>query len=306
MSKESNKYLGVLFISRPMTGSNSCGETDGGNGSRLQFVTIGNNTYSVLNGPAIRYGIRNALQRMPEIKMWRKHTPDGYLYGKDSVRTMVEAKGEVADEAKAIQEYIDLLFFGYMIAAEGSGKNAVADGEEATEKGAAGKKTPKRRGLIQVSMGLSTSPFLGDTSFSLGTKAKDGELCPYTGQRHFTRYYFTVHFDLERLREEGLMDRLPIVLQCLRGLQVGGKQSANLAEVVPEALVWRFFDVPGQSGLWVSPTEVSWEPEKKLDLQRLFDSAADCGYTVNVAGNAVSGTSIDDGLKAITKALGKV
>jgi len=149
-----------------------------------------------------------------------------------------------------------------------------------------GEKLPpvKMRGLTQLSIGMSATPYPDDDLvFVQGTK-ETGDLCPFTYMRHFSRYTHCQTMDVKTLMV--LPSCIKSWLQSLRGMQLGGGHTSNLSEFVPEVIVWRFHKAAGQGHMFLTPEDTKdWTPDAKIDLAPLFRKLANDGITdVNVGG----------------------
>ena len=163
------------------------------------------------------------------------------------------------------------------------------------------------RGLTQVSVGISATPYPDDEPvFVRGTKA-NGDSVPFTYMRHFTRY---VHY--QTMDVKNLMRRSSCIkawLQALHGLQLGGGHTSNLSEFVPEVIVWRFHDAPGQGGLFLTPEDTKgWTHDAKVDLAPLYRKLANLGITdVNVGGLEVLRDGVPiPGTKPVSECLDQI
>ena len=305
-------HLTALILSGPVLNSNNRGENDG-NLQTIQKIRTREGTRSVLSGYAIRRAIRDSMQATDSSNLWRWSTdaseekPAGYTYGKDHATAMFEAIPEKATD------YDDTLLFGYMVAAKGEGKERDSEEDEDDEgeetpkakKGAPkeAKKEAKKAGAVEVSPAISTTPYDGDMGFVLGLKAKRDEkghagLNPFSHERHFTRYQYTLTVNLSNLKPRPkCFSRL---ISTLIGLKVGGSHGANASEVTPNILAWRFHKEPGRGGLYMG-AGLSHLPDGTIDLQPLHDKIHNLGLTnVSIAGPGL-GMTVAEALQAIIK-----
>ena len=273
-------YLTMMIVTRPLLASNARGEGNGGNGQTLQHVTTQFGDLTVASGYALRYAIRAAMEDAG-VKMWRKRnssqSASGFAYGPDNEATMAAAP------PKDQFDYADTAAFAYMIAAKGSGDKAV-----------------KARSAVELSDAISTTAYDGGVGFAQGHKAADGELNPFTYERHYTRYQYSVTINLGQFRERNHLDYLKPILDALAELQVGGNQAAHAATFVPAIIAWRFHDTPGKGGLFVGFDQAQvWSPDQKIDLAPLQEVAKDLGFDFEVGGKSVSDLSIREALDQI-------
>lgn len=272
-------YLTLLVVTRPVLASNARGEGNGGNGQNLQKISTPDGVRTVINGFSIRYSIRAAMLA-EGAAMWRQHDANpetkahsGYTYGPENKQAMKDALPE------NYTDYDDTLAFGFMVAESGNTERA-----------------SKKRGALQVSPAVSTTPYSGDTGFTRGLNATKDQLQPFTYERHYTRYQYTVTANLRDFAKRP--QALQNILNALASLQVGGSHSANASSLIPEMLVWRFHKTPGQGGLYFAGgIDYAVEDAPTLDLIR--QRCQDLGITFSAAGVAVSDRTIADGLSSI-------
>lgn len=245
------KYLSILFISNPVLAANNRGENEG-TLQTLQKINTRTGTRTVLNGASIRRAIRDVMQASGA-KMWRRtvQTPDipaGYVYGDNDSPSM---DGAVPPTPAGYADEI----FGWMVATKDSKEYA-----------------NRQTSAIAVTAAISTTPYDGDTAFLQGLKAKESSLNPFQVERHWTRYQFMITINLA---DAG--DKVPQVLDALKGLQVGGNHTANLTELTPDTLIWRFHDVPGQSGLYLG-AGVDFSPDEPVNIDPIRTRAENLGF----------------------------
>lgn len=252
-------YLSLMIISRPMLAANNRGENSG-NAQTLQKVSTRNDRRTVLSGISIRRAMRVHMQKNGA-SMWREtlddmntEFPAGYVYRKGD--TSSNDMNAVVPESPS--DFDDTIAFGYMVAPKGS------------EKGA-----NRHRSQVSVSDALSTTPWDGDTAFAQGLKA-GGELNPFSFERHYTRYQFTVNMNLTGLAERP--QALPYIIQSLKGLQVGGNHAGHASDVIPEFIVWRFHKEPGTGGLYLAGG-LDFEPNKPIDPTGIVVNLKSLGLT---------------------------
>lgn len=276
-------YLSILIVSTPILAANNRGENSG-NGQTLQKVRTTRDTRTVLSGYAIKRAIRDHMQKAGA-NVWREtldnfdpQVPAGYVYKKNEGGTstdMVEAIPETA------ATYDDTILFGYMVA-----------GKDVKDEYAG-----KQRAQVSVSPALSTTAWGLDVGFALGLKAKSGkddmgpDLAPFTYERHYTRYQYTVTINLGGLSENP--EAVRYLINALRGLQVGGNHASNASEVIPEVLAYRFHDEPGTGGLYLG-AGLDFDPNDSVDLTALQDRLDNLGITnVEYAGLGYNTTVAD-------------
>lgn len=285
-------YLSLMIVTRPMIAANARGQ-GAGNMQMLQHLSSGGASHTVINGVAVSYAMRENMKDLGA-KCWRlagvTDTMSGFGYGPAKAPTMQEG-------VKGLKQfdYDDTALRGYMVAKKGSGKGAEGESEN----------TIKARGCMQMSPAVSATPYDDtDVAFVKGLK-EDGQLNPFTFQRHHARYVMTTTFDLVSLAARP--SAINYALDALaKGMQVGGNHTSNLSEFVPEVIAWRFHTVRG-SGLFLSPADTAgWAVDSPVTLEPLFAKADDLGIRdeIEVGGLAVNpNLSIAEAFNAIKKAV---
>ena len=105
-----------------------------------------------------------------------------------------------------------------------------------------GKKAPKgittaKRGVLEVTRAVSTTPFSGDLTFNAAS-GKKGRTSLYGTEVHATRYQYGFALTPERLKDKS---RIIAVLDGLSSLgEVAGNHSRFLYDFSPESLVLRW------------------------------------------------------------------
>lgn len=316
-------YMTLLIVSTPIIAANNRGETEG-NLQPLQRLSTPDDGRTVLSGYAIRRAIREAMQANGAT-MWRTSdadfseiNPAGYSY--------VDRNGEsqnVMKEAvpRKASDFDDTILFGYMLAAEKlkeTASDTAVEGEseedrkkrekEARKEKAAAKAAnggkdilaekgsiDKQRSAVCVSTAVSTTPYTGDVAFVQGLKGAAPSLNPFSVERHYTRYQFTISVDLTRLRARpGALRHL---LNTLTSLQVGGNHAANSSELSPDLIAWRFHKTPGAGGMALG-VGFNQEPGVAVNIDPLRERARQLGYTFQTAGNNQPKTIVE-GLASI-------
>jgi len=303
------KYLTLTIVTYPVLNSNTRGKGVG-NHSTLQVVTTADGVHTLSSSYAFKYGVR---ARMADegAEVWRhivvpelaSETASYFGYGAEKKRSMLESVPE------DICRYDDTILFGFMAAAkEDASAEVVSDAPATKGKGNKPKATtPQKnisriaRGACSITPGLSTTLYQDDVAFAQGhILPKDGktDLCPFTYERHYTRYVYTVCLDIETLmkRPSAIIN----FLRALQGIQVGGNQSSNRCEFVPEIILWTQHDSPS-AGLHIDLNRVKDFPlgedlgEKHLAGMR--EKCKNIGLTFEVAGGP--GPSVHETLTRI-------
>ncbi len=199
--------------------ANNRGESEG-NITTLQKLLWNNNVHTTVSSEAIRWALRYFWQTNGiEVNRQWDDEKDDHVWQDATWKGWAEASGTT---------YIDDDLLGYMKA------------EGAKEEGKKGS-TSKRRGVLEISRAISTTPYAGDISFN----AKSGEKSRtslYGTEIHATRYQYGFSMTPERLREK---DRYLHALDAIGGLgEVAGNHSRYLYDFSPESTVLRISQDP--------------------------------------------------------------
>ena len=246
-------YLTVLIVSNPVLAANNKGEGTG-NIQTLQQITTPTGTRTVLSGVAIKRAMRDNMLAN-DAPMWRQNdnsdpikNPAGYAYGKNKSPAMIGA------EPKSPIGYADEQF-GFMIAPKGKAEQIM-----------------KKKGVCEVSTAISTTNYTGDFAFGQGLKADKPQLNPFQSERHFTRYQYTVTWDLSKVDKKSF----EAAASSLRCLAVGGSHSSNATEITPDSIIWSFHKAPGRAGLHCG-IQATFPPDEDLNLDSIYDKALQIG-----------------------------
>lgn len=198
--------------------ANNRGENEG-NITTLQKVLWNDQVHTTVSSEAIRWAIRYYWQNTG-LEVNRKWSDE-----KEDIEWRDEKFEDWIREGRA---YIDDDLLGYM-KAEG--------GKSEGEKG----HTDKRRGVLELSRAVSTTPFVGDITFNAKSGEK-GRTSLYGAEVHATRYQFGFALTPERLRDKANAKH---ALNAIANLgEVAGNHSRFLFDFSPESIVLRVTDDP--------------------------------------------------------------
>lgn len=206
------KYIHIAIVTSEGLASNNHGENDG-NLSAMQKILWGEEVYTTVSAEAIRWALRHQLQLDGQTvnRRWDSDKND-YEYSNGLT------KGAPNYDA---QKFVDDDVFGFMHA--DSEKNG-------------GNGTKKRKGALDVSRAISTTPFVGDITF--GAKAGEkGRTSLHSQEVHYTAYQFGATLNLTDAKD---MDRALHVVQGFDRLnRVGGNHSRFQFDFSPASiLLW--------------------------------------------------------------------
>jgi CRISPR-associated protein Cst2 len=288
-------YLTILIISSSILAANNRGENVG-NMQTLQRIRTPRGERTVLSGYSIKYAIRLAMQQLGA-RMWRRVDTDrvliddslaGFIYGDNHSTGLTNAEPETP--------------FGYDDGAFGFMRADKEKGEDDTDtdvKKAKGKKekakTLKIVGAVEVSPAISTTLYNQNPAFIRGLKA-DGHLAPFSVERHYTRYQYTITVNVPDAKKKGF--DFPRFLEALRSLPVGGSHASNASEITPEILVYRFHKAPGRGGLYLG-VNMDMAPDAPVDVAPLVEHCHNLGITDYVLCGPKSSLTVAEGLQNI-------
>jgi CRISPR-associated protein Cst2 len=209
--------------------ANNRGETEG-NITTLQKLLWQGEVHTTVSAEAIRWALRYYWQRTGQTvnRRW-DDDQDNHDWRDPSWAGWSQENGLT---------YIDDDLLGFMLA-----EGAKEEGDESTPKKGGRKKgsTNKRRGVLEVTRAISTTPYAGDISFNAKSGEK-GRTSLYGTEMHATRFQYGFALTPERLREKSRC------LSALDGLvnlgEVGGNHSRFLFDFSPESLVLRVTQDP--------------------------------------------------------------
>lgn len=192
---------------------NNRGESEG-TVSTLQKVIRNGDIHSTVSSEAIRYALREGWLGDEKLKLNRRVSHDGSTW-KDK-------------EFKNPQEHIDDDVLGYMHAK---------------------KETVSRRGILEISRAISTTPWPGTVSAHFASPgsnpavAKDDPI-PYQCEVHDTRYQYTFALTPEALLKDKKVrtEKTLLAIQNLR--RPAGNHARFLFDFAPEAVVLRWTPDP--------------------------------------------------------------
>jgi len=205
------------------TAANNRGENEG-NITTLQKILWKGEVHSTVSAEAIRWALRYywqtcgseyAVNRQwnddKNDNVWQNQTFDDDLYIDDDVLGFMKAEGakvEASDEDKP------------------KGKKTAAKGT-----------TTAKRGVLEVTRAVSTTPYAGDITFNAAS-GKKGSTSLYGTEVHATRYQYGFALTPDRLKDKS---RTIAVLDGLTALGgVAGNHSRFLYDFSPDSLVLRW------------------------------------------------------------------
>ena len=217
--------------------ANNRGENQG-NITTLQKLFWQGETHTVVSSEAIRWAIRYYWQKVgiPVNRVWNDDLPN-------------EQNPQWQDPNFNPTEYIDDDILGFF-EAESAKKNTkddiqeeeLADALETTSKKRRKKPKPRgsvtdRRGRLDVTRAISTTPYDGRVTFSARSGKKD-RTSIYGTEFHGTRYQFGFGITPESCKDKSrVLDLLDAIVSIYR---VGGNHGRFLFDFAPESIVLRW------------------------------------------------------------------
>lgn len=205
------------------TAANNRGENDG-NITTLQKILWKGEVHTTVSAEAIRWALRYYWQTCGNNyqvnRRWNDDTNDNTWQ----------------DQSFDDRAFIDDDVLGFM-RAEGAKIEASEEpkvkGKKATPPGT----TTAKRGVLEVTRAVSTTPFTGDLTFN-SLSGKKGRTSLYGTEFHATSYQYGFALTPERLKDES---RTLAILDGLSALgEVGGNHARFLYDFAPESLVLRW------------------------------------------------------------------
>jgi CRISPR-associated protein Cst2 len=209
------------------TAANNRGENDG-NITTLQKILWKNEVRTTVSAEAIRWALRYYWQT----------AGNGYAVNRqwdDDKNDNIWQNPSFDDEL-----YIDDDVLGFM-RAEGA-KEEAGEAAESSKKGSKKAAKPKgtttaKRGVLEVTRAVSTTPFAGDITFN-ALSGQKGRTSLYGTEVHGTRYQYGFALTPNRLKDKS---RIIGILDGLISLgEVGGNHSRFLYDFSPDSLILRW------------------------------------------------------------------
>lgn len=211
--------------------ANNRGETEG-NITTLQKILWRDQVHTTVSAEAIRWALRYYWEKVAGLEVNRRWNDEK----NDHDWQDPDWKGWSSRDGKI---FIDDDLLGFM-RAEGA-KTEGTDGELAGRGSRARGTVINRRGVLEVTRAISTTPYAGDISFNAKSGEK-GRTSLYGTEMHATRYQYGFALTPNRLRKP------EHCLYALDGLinlgEVAGNHSRFLYDFSPESLVLRLSHDP--------------------------------------------------------------
>lgn len=268
-------HLFGTVITSQAVAHNNRGESEG-TVSTLQKVIRNGDIYSTVSSEAIRYGLRECWLGDASLKLNRTVSHDG---------------SEWADkEFKKPGEFIDNDVLGYMHAK---------------------KETVSRRGILEISRAVSTTPWPGTISAHFASPGSNPAVAadnpiPYQCEVHDTRYQYTFALTPDALLQDKKIrtEKTLLAIQNLR--RPAGNHARFLFDFAPDAIVLRWTTDPAPRVMFCFEQDEAGPLTLKKLLKRVTGGDIDprevvVGTAEEVNGLAeltTAGVAIHSGVKA--------
>lgn len=204
--------FGTVLTSQAVAHNNR-GESEGPV-STLQKVIRNGDLYSTVSSEAIRYALREGWQADSDLELNRRVSHDGSEW--------------VDKEFKKPEKFIDNDVLGYMHAK---------------------KETESRRGILEISRAVSTTPWPGTVSAHFASPGSNPAVAhddpiPYQCEVHDTRYQYTFALTPEALlaKKKTRTEKTLLAIQNLR--RPAGNHARFLYDFAPDAVILRWTPDP--------------------------------------------------------------
>jgi len=241
------------------TAANNRGENEG-TVSTLQKIIRNGEIWTTVSAEAIRYALREVWLEDPSAQVNRQVSHQGSAWADDTFQNCAD--------------YVDDDVLGFM---------------------RAGNETISRRGVLEITRAISTTPWNGDVTANFASPRANpavthGNPIPYAVEQHHTRYQYGFAMTPDSL----LRDKAARVEKTLLGLQnlrrVAGNHARFLFDFSPEIIVLRWTPDPAPRMLLCFD-----EGERgRVSLKRLARRLASDGRGDICASELTIGYAVDD------------
>lgn len=206
--------FGTVITARAVAANNR-GENEG-TATTLQKVIRDGDLFTTVSSESIRYSIREGWLNDETTKLNRVVSHSG-------------SKWEDREFGKGWEKYIDNDVLGFMHAK---------------------KETLSRRGILEISRAVSTTPWPGTVSANFASPGANPGVThsnpiPYAAEVHDTRYQFTFAMTPQAVEGKDKLARTAATLRAILNLRrVGGNHGRYFYDFSPEAIVLRVTDDP--------------------------------------------------------------
>lgn len=253
--------FGTVLTARAIAANNR-GENEG-TATTLQKVVRDGDLCSTVSSEAIRYAIREGWLEDDSLRLNRVVSHRG-------------SQWEDKDFKKGWEKYVDNDVLGYMNAK---------------------KETASRRGILEISRAVSTTPWPGTVSANFASpEANPGVThknpIPYAAEMHDTRYQFTFAMTPESFEAKDKLGRTRATLTAIQNLRrVGGNHGRYLYDFSPEAIILRVTDDPAPRIMFCFEENDYGELSVSKLIRRMQGDEPDVAPSEVIIGSAVDGVA---------------
>jgi CRISPR-associated protein Cst2 len=204
-------HLFGAVLTAKATAANNRGENEAGTISTLQKIIRNGELHSTVSAEAIRYALREVWQEDDSLKLHRRVSHTGSVWDGDA-------------NFEQWSDNIDDDVLGFMHAK---------------------KETISRRGILEISRAVSTTPWTGELSYNFASPGANPAVThknpiPYAVEEHHTRYQYGFAMTPDELSKDRPL-RVEKTLRALQNLRrVGGNHARFLFDFSPEIIVLRW------------------------------------------------------------------
>lgn len=235
-----NKIIHGCFVTKRQLSSNCMDDTEG-NRTNMKKCNDGNHVFTLISAPSVKMSMRKEGQRK------------GYKVNRKWDEALMINKFDDAEHIN-FQEYIDDVWFGFMVAKAAAEENEpepeveVEDDKKKRKKNSKPKGTcEKRRGIVSFNWAKSLVPFttpkpcfmVASPGASAASKTDTNPL-PWSREMHNTEYQMPFTYDTG---DPLAIKFIPTFLDLLVSIpSVGGGNANNKYYFNPESIIFRYTD----------------------------------------------------------------
>lgn len=242
--------------------ANNRGENEG-TATTLQKVIRNGDLFSTVSSEAIRYSIREGWLDEEAVELNRVVSHHG-------------SEWEDREFKKGWEKYIDNDIMGFMHAK---------------------KETLSRRGILEISRAVSTTPWPGTISANFASPGANPGVThsnpiPYAAEMHDTRYQFTFAMTPQAIEGKDKLARMAFTLRAIQALRrVGGNHGRYLYDFSPEAIILRVTDDPAPRIMFCFEENERGELSLNKLIRRMQGDEPDVAPDEVIIGFAVDGVA---------------
>lgn len=251
--------FGTVLTARAVAANNR-GENEG-TATTLQKVIRDGDLFTTVSSESIRYAIREGWLEDSTAKLNRAVSHRG-------------SEWEDREFKKGWEKYIDNDVLGFMHAK---------------------KETLSRRGILEISRAVSSTPWPGTVSANFASPGANPGVThsnpiPYAAEMHDTRYQFTFAMTPQAIEGEDKLERTAATLRAIQSLRrVGGNHGRYFYDFSPEAIILRVTDDPAPRIMFCFEENDRGELSLKKLVRRMQGDEPDVAPSEVIIGSAVDG-----------------